>query len=268
MSDDHLFHRLGYAEALALQLLQPNALQQSVRSGVFLSGIRRVGKTTFLRQDLIPALEARGAVVVYVDLWTDVSKSPAALVHEAVRRALGQLQTPGSVLLGRLKGANIGAAGFSFGFQIDSVGAPGGTTLAQAFVELVATVKTNVVLIIDEVQQALLSDDGKHLMHALKAARDAVNAQPDAPGYFLFLGTGSHKSLVTDMTSRRSQPFTGGHRGPLRGAGQGLRRMAVAARQRRAENEGAQRGHGPGRLSGHGQPAGRVAQGAEAVAGR
>ena len=210
MPDDHLFHRPGYAEALAGQLLQPSALQQSVRSGVFLSGIRRVGKTTFLRQDLIPALEARGAVVVYVDLWTDMSKSPAALVHEAVRRALGQLQTPGSVLLGRLKGANIGAAGFSFGFQIDSVGAPGGTTLAQAFVELVATVKTNVVLIIDEVQQALLSDDGKHLMHALKAARDAVNAQPDAPGYFLFLGTGSHKSLVTDMASRRSQPFTGG----------------------------------------------------------
>ena len=76
--------------------------------------------------------------------------------------------------------------------------------------DLVATVKTNVVLIIDEVQQALLSDDGKHLLHALKAARDAVNAQPDAPTYLLFLGTGSHKSLVTDTASRRSQPFTGG----------------------------------------------------------
>ena len=210
MPDDKLFHRPGYAEALAGQLLQPSGLQQGVRSGVFLSGIRRVGKTTFLRQDLIPALESHGAVVIYVDLWTDVSKSPAALVHEAVRRALGQLQTPGSGLLHRLKSANIGAAGFSLGFQIDSVGAPGGTTLAQALVELVATVKTNIVLIIDEVQQTLLSEDGKHLMHALKAARDAVNAQPDTPGYFLFLGTGSHKSLVTDMATRRSQPFTGG----------------------------------------------------------
>ena len=94
MPDDKLFHRPGYAEALAGQLLQPSGLQQGVRSGVFLSGIRRVGKTTFLRQDLIPALESHGAVVIYVDLWTDVSKSPAALVHEAVCRALGQLQTP------------------------------------------------------------------------------------------------------------------------------------------------------------------------------
>ena len=103
-----------------------------------------------------------------------------------VRRALGRLHTPGPGLLGRLKGANIGAAGFSFGLQIDSAGAPGGTNLAQAFVELVATVKTNVVLIIDEVQQALLSDDGKHLMHALKAARDAVNAQSVRQGTFCF----------------------------------------------------------------------------------
>ena len=51
-----------------------------------------------------------------MDLWTDLSKSPAALVHEAVRRALGQLQTPGSGLLNRLKGAPIGAASFLIGF--------------------------------------------------------------------------------------------------------------------------------------------------------
>ena len=127
-----------------------------------------------------------------------------------MRRALAKPQTPGSGLLDRLKGANIGVAGVTLGFQIDRVGASGGTTLAQAFVELAATVKTDVVLIIDELQQALLSEDGKRLMHALKAVRDAVNAKPDPPGYFLFLGTGSHKSLVTDMASRRSQPFTEG----------------------------------------------------------
>lgn len=206
---DHVFHRPAYAEAMAEQLLHPSALHQSVRSGVFLSGIRRVGKTTFLRQDLIPALEARGAVVIYVDLWTDVSKSPAGLVHEAVRETLAQLEAPGSGLLKRFKGANIGAAGFSLGFQIDSVGTPGGTTLAQVFTALVAKVRTDVVLIVDEVQQTLSSEDGRNLMHALKAARDAVNARPDTPGHFLFLGTGSHKSLVTDMSSRRSQPFTG-----------------------------------------------------------
>lgn len=133
----------------------------------------------------------------------------ALLVHEAVRDTLRQLQTPGSGLLQRFKGFNLGAAGFSFGFQLDTLGVSGGTTLAQAFEELVAKAKLDVVLIVDEVQQAVNSDEGYNLLHALKAARDAVNAKPNSPGYFLFLGTGSHKSLITDMATRRSQPFTG-----------------------------------------------------------
>jgi hypothetical protein len=96
MSTDSLFHRDLYAGQMAEQLLNPGPLDESTRSGVFLSGIRRVGKTTFLRQDLIPALESRGALVIYVDLWADPAKSPSALVHEAVRQTLLQLQTPGS----------------------------------------------------------------------------------------------------------------------------------------------------------------------------
>jgi len=206
-----LFHRETYAAQMAEQLLNPGPLDESTRSGVFLSGIRRVGKTTFLRQDLIPALETRGALVIYVDLWVDRTKNPSALVHEAVRNTLRQLQTPGSGLLQRFKGLNLGAAGFSFGFQLDDVGQPGGATLAQAFEELVNTAHINVVLIVDEVQQTLGTEEGFALLHALKAARDAVNARPGMPGRLLFIGTGSHKSLLADMTSRRAQPFAGAH---------------------------------------------------------
>lgn len=204
-----VFHRKDYADLMADQLLNPTALHTNVRSGVFLSGIRRVGKTTFLRQDLVPALEARGALVIYVDLWADRTKSPSVLVHEAVRETLQQLKTPGSALLQRFKGLNLGAAGFSFGFQVESVGSKGGVTLAQAFEELVSKARLDVVLIVDEVQQATGSEEGHSLLHALKAARDAVNSKPGMPGHFLFLGTGSHKSLITDMATRRSQPFTG-----------------------------------------------------------
>lgn len=190
-------------------MLKPGPLHAQVRSGVFLSGIRRVGKTTFLRQDLIPALESRGALVIYVDLWSDRGKSPAVLVHEAVRATLRELQTPGAALLRRLKGLSIGVAGLSFGFQVDSLGERGGATLAQAFEELVARARTDVVLIVDEVQQALASEDGYNMLHADKATRDAVNTRPDMPGHLFFIGTGSHKSLITDMAIRRSQPFTG-----------------------------------------------------------
>lgn len=209
MSQPHLYHRVDYARDMAQQLLQPSALQLQVRSGVFLSGIRRIGKTTFLRQDLIPALEAKGALVVYVDLWADRSKSPSALVHDAVRTMLSQLATPGARLLSRFKGLNVGAAGISFGFQVDALGKSGGATLAEVFAELVDKVQTSVVLIVDEVQQSLGTEEGNHLLHALKAARDAVNTRPGTPGFLLFVGTGSHKSLVADMATRRSQPFSG-----------------------------------------------------------
>ena len=208
-ANETVFHRTSYASQMAQQLLQPSPLHMNVRSGVFLSGIRRVGKTTFLRQDLVPALEALGALVIYVDLWADRSKSPAALVLDAVRATLQQLQTPGSGLLQKFKGLNLGAAGLSFGFQLESLGTASGTSLAQAFAELVNKARVNVVLIVDEVQQALGTEDASSLLHALKAARDAVNSKPGTPGYFLFLGTGSHKSLITDMATRRSQAFAG-----------------------------------------------------------
>jgi hypothetical protein len=204
-----VFHRTTYATQMAQQLLQPSPLHMNVRSGVFLSGIRRVGKTTFLCQDLVPALQAQGALVIYVDLWADRSKSPATLVLDAVRAALQELRAPGAGLLQRFKGLNLGAAGLSLGFQIENLGLAQGATLAQAFVELVDKAKTHVVLIVDEVQQALGTEDGTGLLHALKAARDAVNTQPNTPGYFLFLGTGSHKSLLTNMATRRAQPFSG-----------------------------------------------------------
>lgn len=212
MPVEEIFHRKQYAQEIAQDLLQPTALKAQLRSGVFLSGIRRVGKTTFVRQDLIPAIRDAGALAIYVDLWADKSKDPSTLVHEAVRSALRAIENPNSGILTylkRLKGVDIGGAGFKFGFQLDSLGTPEGVTLAEAFAEVVQKLQIDVVLIIDEVQQAMLSESGINLMHALKAARDRVNADPDMPGHFLFVGSGSHKSLVSDMASRRTQPFAG-----------------------------------------------------------
>ena len=51
---------------MASQLLHPGVLDEGLRSGLFLSGLRRTGKTTFLRNDLIPALEQEGALVIYL----------------------------------------------------------------------------------------------------------------------------------------------------------------------------------------------------------
>ncbi|MFO0444252.1 MAG: ATP-binding protein [Betaproteobacteria bacterium] len=181
---------------------------------MFLSGIRRIGKTTFIRQDFIPALLERGALTLYVDLWTDRTRPPMTLMLEAVRAAASELQHPASGLLQKLrrvKGVDFGAAGISLSLQLDALGTPGGASLADVFVELVKKGQGHVVLVIDEVQQAMATQDGQDMLFALKAARDRVNTATDLPGQLLIVGTGSHKSLVTDMATRRSQAFAGAH---------------------------------------------------------
>ncbi|MHC8398448.1 AAA family ATPase [Pseudomonas sp. MDT1-17] len=207
-----IFQRPELAEEMANQLLNPGVLDEGLRSGLFLSGLRRTGKTTFLRSDLIPALKDAGALVIYVDLWSDTLANPATLVHDAIRKTLQELQTPGSGLLEMLKrvsGADVGVAGFKFGFKLDSIGNSGGPTLAQALTEVVDQANTNLVLIIDEVQHAISSEDGNQLLLALKAARDAINPRPGTPGYFLFIGTGSHRAQVSELTAKRNQAFCG-----------------------------------------------------------
>ena len=65
------------------------------------------------------------------------------------------------------------------------------------------------VLIVDEVQQAITTDEGNQLLLALKAARDAINPRPRTPGHFIFVGTGSHRAHVNELTTRRNQAFAG-----------------------------------------------------------
>lgn len=208
----YVFKRPELAHQMARQLLHPSVLDEGLRSGLFLSGLRRIGKTTFLVNDLIPALEDLGAIVIYVDLWSDTQRSPATLIRDAIREKLSELESlPAAAVrkLRRLAGADIGALGFKFGFKLDTLGEPGGATLAQALKEVVDQGRTDVVLIVDEVQHAITSEEGNQMLLALKAARDAINPRPNTLGHFLFVGTGSHRALVGELTARRNQAFTG-----------------------------------------------------------
>ena len=96
------FRRTALAQEMVRQLLRSIFLDTSLRSGLFLSRRRRVGKTTFLVTDLIPALQDLGAIVIYVDLWSQPQANPADLVHGAIRKSLNALQTPGSGMLQEL----------------------------------------------------------------------------------------------------------------------------------------------------------------------
>lgn len=111
--------------------------------------------------------------------------------------------------LKKLRHAEIALAGFKFGFKVEAVGTDGGPTLAEAFAQVVDQAKSDIVLIVDEVQHAITSEEGHQMLLALKAARDAINPRPETPGHFIFVGTGSHRALVSELTARRNQAFAG-----------------------------------------------------------
>lgn len=207
-----IFHRPELAQALSQRLINPGLLDFGLRSGLFISGQRRIGKSTFLMQDLIPAFESAGALVVYVDLWSDTSADPATLVHAALRTALQQLQKPPAGLrerLNALKSLEVGVPGFTFGFEVADIGTATGPTIAQAVTEVIDQAKTHLVFIVDEVQHMIGSEAGLALMQAFKAARDAVNTRPNTPGSFIFIGTGSHRAQVMSMTVQGKNAFEG-----------------------------------------------------------
>ena len=54
-----VFRRPHLATELAARLLRPGVLDEGLRSGLFLSGLRRTGKTTFLRNALVPELDSQ-----------------------------------------------------------------------------------------------------------------------------------------------------------------------------------------------------------------
>lgn len=207
-----IFHRTDLAREMARQLINPGVMDEGLRTGLFLSGLRRIGKTTFLTNDLIPALEEAGALVIYVDLWSNTRASPASQVLAAVKKTLTELTTTGSNILTGLKrntGADMGIAAFKLGFKLDTLGQEGGPSLAQALMEVVDQARTNVALIVDAVQLAITSEASKKMLLALKAARDAINSRPDTPGHFILIGTGSLCAMVTEMAARKNPAFVG-----------------------------------------------------------
>ena len=110
MAMSGIFHRPKLALDMARLLLRPSSLETRVRSGLFISGPRQTGKSTFLTQDVIPTIEAAGAIVIYVDLWKAAGRTPEAKLIGAVRKKLAELhgQNPQSFvdraksLLGRI----------------------------------------------------------------------------------------------------------------------------------------------------------------------
>jgi hypothetical protein len=204
MEHDQFFRRRDLAQQLARQVLaagQPS----SATSGVFLSAPRRTGKSTFLREDLRPALEATGAFVLYVDLWSDKQADPGDLIVGAVRTALSKFD---GVLrrLARKTGLRDVSAGPAT-FSLEAIGIGSQLSMSEALAELSDELKQPIVLIIDEAQHAIVSEKGYDALFALKAARDELNSSSHFG--LRVVATGSNRDKLAMLRNSKDQAFFG-----------------------------------------------------------
>lgn len=181
-----VFLRPELAAQLVRQILRPGQLDESCQAGFLVYGLRRTGKTTFLKNDLIAALEKAGAQVVYVDLWSNPLLNPAKLVRRVVHETL-------EASVSRLMRNSRACAEVQ--------------PLAEELTALVNRSKSAVVLIIDEVQHAMATKEGNRMLGTLKEVAEAINRRVDTPGAFRFVGTSSQRAWVNKLTAWRPHAF-------------------------------------------------------------
>jgi len=199
-----IFHRTQLAADLAgkIILTVPGSASSS---GLFLAAPRRTGKSTFLREDLRPQLEAKGALVVYVDLWADRRADPGRVIVSAIRAELAKHEGIVARLARRSGMEKVTVAGTSF--SLERVGLGGDVSLSDALAALSDETGKMIVLVIDEAQHAITSDGGAEAMFALKAARDELNSNRHKG--LRVVATGSNQDKLAMLRSSRDQAFFG-----------------------------------------------------------
>jgi hypothetical protein len=198
---------IHYRPELARELcdrFDRNMLADSI-AGMFLAAPRRTGKSTFLREDLIPEMESRGWLAIYVDLWSDRSRDPAELIIEALKSALQEYEPKLAKLAKGIGLQRVGTTGTHI--DLNKSGLADGTTISDILSRLVEKSGKPVALLIDEAQHALVSQGGLDLMFALKAARDHLNQGGNHRLFLVF--TGSHRDKLGHLVLNKSQPFFG-----------------------------------------------------------
>lgn len=175
------------------------------RSGLFLAAPRRVGKSTFLREDLLPEVTRRTWFPVYVDLWEKKDRDPGLLIADTIKLKLQENEGRVAKAARAVKLSKVSVLN-SLTLDLAQPGLPADVTIADLLAELLRIAKKPIVLIVDEAQHALTSEAGINAMFALKAARDRLNASTGMPQLMLVM-TGSNRDKLAHLVLNRSQPF-------------------------------------------------------------
>jgi hypothetical protein len=154
---------------------------------------------------LRPALEAAGALVIYVDLWADRTADPGDVLSSAVRETLASRDGAIRKLVRStgIESLSLGGVSLSLGGEQTNRE----VTLTDALVALSDDVGSAIVLILDEAQHAIVSEAGSNALFALKAARDELNSSRHHG--LRIVATGSSRDKLAMLRGSKDQAFYG-----------------------------------------------------------
>ena len=167
-------YRFWYFErpALAQQIL--HTFEFGTGDPIALMGERRIGKTLFLLNDLIPAARKRGMLSIYVDLWQE-REQPLEALNATLQAAIDDAQVPASKLGRRLATPvkKLGLAGGSMDFGEEPARQrPNRPHLLVDFLlrQLIDLVNKDILLMLDEVQMLAQLSTGEQIIAAIRTA--------------------------------------------------------------------------------------------------
>jgi hypothetical protein len=166
---------------------------------------RRMGKSEFLKHDLLPAAEAAGYLAAYTNLWDDTEHPGQAIANAilaAVRpkglaRFWAELSTP----VRKIKAGGKLPTGLEGSVEMDlSEREKLAVPAIQAALEAAGKSRKRLVLVLDEAQ-VLANPEHSQLAHSLRAGLDIRKAA------IKVLFAGSSETAIRQMFSRAAAPF-------------------------------------------------------------
>jgi len=189
--------------ALAQAYLQGFDLGLTSARGLFAR--RRMGKSEFLKHDLLPAARQAGYLAAYTNLWDDTEHPGQALATAILLatqpKGLGRFWEELNTPINKLKGTAKLPAGIEGSVELDLAAKERAAVPAiQAALQAADKANKRLLLVIDEAQ-VLAAPQHKAVAHSLRAGLDI--RKPAIKVLF----AGSSEAALREMFSRAAAPF-------------------------------------------------------------
>jgi len=166
---------------------------------------RRMGKTEFLKHDLVPAALKSDYLAAYTNLWEDTDHPGQALANAILLatkpKGLSKFWNEFNTPINKLKGGGKLPLGIEGSLELDMAEKEKSAVPAiQAALQVADKTKKRLLLVIDEAQ-VLAAPEHKAVAHSLRAGLDTRKSS------IKVLFAGSSETALRDMFSRSSAPF-------------------------------------------------------------